>query len=241
MTVDDTEIRFRVPHGTGAANTVVLVVNGAHSNTLLLHYELPVLDSVTLKWQEDDQLAMWQVAAGGQVAIDSASDLNRQPLSERCLLLRLHGSNFGAMPDMVSVSVGGVPCETITLRSHFLLECCTHERRGGIEVVVNEQASNTLPYDIDDIIPVLRIDTVTPDFGPSSACCPAGAAGCRCCVCAWSVANSGCDARAASSSWEPTHDSWDRVPERGWAHGLGPCHDSGSRRHDPPFLSHRLV
>ena len=168
-TTDDTEIVFQVPPGTGAMNTVVLVVNGAHSNTLHLQYELPELDNVTLKWQEDDQLAMWQIhEAGESFPSDAITDLHRQSLEDRCLLLRLHGRNFGAVPEVVDITVGGVPCETITLRSHFLVECCSHERRGDIVVTVDHQASNALPYDIDDIIPVLRIDSVSPDHGPSS-------------------------------------------------------------------------
>lgn len=81
--------------------------------------------------------------------------------------LRIHGDNYGAELDRVSVTVGGVPCEALYLLSHTLLECCTHERQGGVVVVVDGQVSETEPYNIQEIVPVLVIDAITPDHGPS--------------------------------------------------------------------------
>jgi len=71
-------IRFLVPNGTGALNPLQLNVNGAFSNTLMLAYEPPTIDDVSLKWQEDDQLAMWQIHAHPSFPDDGITDLHRE-------------------------------------------------------------------------------------------------------------------------------------------------------------------
>lgn len=130
-------------------------------------------------WRDGEGRTHGALAADGSFMLDD----DQWPwwhLRSHCLEIEVLGNNFGLWPERANVFIRGsdlaeVPNATslpvigctqhdASYVQHNSVLCCTDARRGSIFIDVDGQISAAVVYEIDELVPKLQLDSVSPNI-----------------------------------------------------------------------------